>query len=287
MNLRVLSSAVFALGVVCSIGTAAYAGERTAVVVDAAPIYVVPDANRTPLRVAAANTILRISSEEGPWLKVEFRDPQFGVRVGYVETRRVRIKDPALEPMNLSVEQAPIVAESQGASPRTQQITAPAPALENPGQQSRWAGLMFNVGLGFGSIGCEDCDGYRWDGLSGGMMLGRAITPKVWAGVGTSGFTRVADGDTMQMGTFDGRFRFYFKETGPAAGLHVNLGAGIGHIKVEDSAREFGFGLMFGAGWDIRVGKNVSLTPFWNGFAMSNSVVDGNVGQIGIGVTIQ
>ena len=32
---------------------------------------------------------------------------------------------------------------------------------------------------------------------------------------------------------------------------------------------EFGVGLMLGLGWDIRVGRNVSLTPFWNGFAMS------------------
>jgi len=49
---------------------------------------------------------------------------------------------------------------------------------------------------------------------------------------------------------------------------------------------EFGVGLMLGLGWDIRVAKNVSLTPFWNGFAMSNSNVDANVGQIGLGFTI-
>jgi len=39
-------------------------------------------------------------------------------------------------------------------------------------------------------------------------------------------------------------------------------------------------------GWDIRVGRNVSLTPFSNGFAMANDIADANVGQIGIGVTI-
>jgi hypothetical protein len=285
MNMKVLSSVVLAIGVVCGISTAAYADERTAIVTDAAPIYVLPDANRTPLRVAAANTVLRVRSEEGQWLQVEFKDPQFGVRVGYVETQRVRIKNPALEPMNLSVEQTPVVAESQRPAPAPQQITAPEAAFENRRQQTR-EGFMFNAGLGFGSVGCEDCDGYRWGGLSGGMMAGWAVTPKVMVGFGTSGFTADADGTPVQMGTFDGRFRFYFKETGPAAGLHVNLGAGVGHVKLSDFDREFGFGLMFGAGWDIRVGKNVSLTPFWNGFAMSNSVIDGNVGQIGIGVTI-
>jgi hypothetical protein len=292
MSMKVLSSAVVAIGVLCGISTAAYAQERTAVVTVAAPIYVVPDASRVPLRLAAVNTVLRVRSEEGPWLQVEFQDPQFGRRVGYVETQRVRVNNPALEPMNLSVERAPVVAESDRLAPAPQQITAPAPqqitaaapAVENGRQHTR-EGFMFNVGLGFGSLGCQDC-GLRTDGLSGGMMAGWAITPKVVAGVGTSGFTRNVDGALLQLGTFDGRFRFYFKETGPAAGLHVNLGAGIGHFMVDDFDREFGFGLMLGAGWDIRVGRNVSLTPFWNGFAMSNSVVDGNVGQIGIGVTI-
>ena len=37
---------------------------------------------------------------------------------------------------------------------------------------------------------------------------------------------------------------------------------------------------------DIRVGEKVSLMPFWNGFAMSNSNVDASVGQLSIGVTI-
>jgi hypothetical protein len=285
MNMKILSGVVLALGVVCSSSTAAYAEDRTAVVTDAAPIYVLPDANRTPLRVAAVNTVLRVRSEEGPWLQVEFKDPQFGVRVGYVEARRVRVKDPRLEPMNLSLEQTPVVAEPQRPAPAPPRITAPEPAFENRGQHTR-EGFMFNVGLGFGSLGCEDCDGDRWNGASGGMMAGWAMTPKVMVGFGTSGFMGDAYGYNVQVGTFDGRFRFYFKETGPAAGLHVNLGAGVGHVMEEGSDREFGFGLMFGAGWDIRVGKNVSLTPFWNGFAMSNSNVDANVGQIGIGVTI-
>jgi hypothetical protein len=41
-----------------------------------------------------------------------------------------------------------------------------------------------------------------------------------------------------------------------------------------------------GLGYDIRVGQNVSLTPYWNGFAASTSNADANVGQIGLGVTV-
>jgi hypothetical protein len=43
---------------------------------------------------------------------------------------------------------------------------------------------------------------------------------------------------------------------------------------------------LVGLGYDIRVGQNVSLTPYWNGFAMSSSNTDANVGQLGLGVTV-
>jgi len=43
---------------------------------------------------------------------------------------------------------------------------------------------------------------------------------------------------------------------------------------------------MVGLGWDLRVGRNVSLTPFYNGFAMNNDTVDANVSQLGLAATI-
>jgi hypothetical protein len=43
---------------------------------------------------------------------------------------------------------------------------------------------------------------------------------------------------------------------------------------------------MLGLGWDIALSSKVSLTPFWNGSAMSNSNVDANFGQLGIGITV-
>ena len=52
------------------------------------------------------------------------------------------------------------------------------------------------------------------------------------------------------------------------------------------SETETGFGALLGLGWDIRVGKNLSLTPFWNGFGVETDDVDVNVGQIGLGLTL-
>jgi len=39
-------------------------------------------------------------------------------------------------------------------------------------------------------------------------------------------------------------------------------------------------------GWDIRMAKNVSMTPFWNGYAMQNNNTDANVGQVGLAITL-
>lgn len=74
-----------------------------AIVTTVAPIMLVPDAARVPLRTAAVGTSLEVLGEEGDWLNVRFRDPQFGPRVGYVETRFVRVIRPETQPLDLSV----------------------------------------------------------------------------------------------------------------------------------------------------------------------------------------
>jgi hypothetical protein len=158
------------------------------------------------------------------------------------------------------------------------QVPSPDAGMTLPVRQ----GLWFNAGLGVGSLGCENCDGQRENGLSGGLSLGGTINDRLLVGVGTTGFTKSVEGETLTVGTLDARVRFYPSRT---KGFFVNGGLGLGSMRL-DGESEIGVGAMLGVGWDIRVGKNVSLTPFWNGFAMSNSNVDANVGQLGIGVTI-
>src|SRR5690242_8336708 len=62
----------------------------TATVVSNAPIFILPDAT-TPLRVAAPQTTLNVLSERGDWVEVEFQDPQWGRRVGWVERKLISI----------------------------------------------------------------------------------------------------------------------------------------------------------------------------------------------------
>jgi len=86
----------------------------------------------------------------------------------------------------------------------------------------------------------------------------------------------------LSAGTVDFRVRFYPSPTG---GFFLTAGIGLGHVSYAGES-EYGPGVLIGLGYDIRVARNASLTLFYNGFAMSNSTLDANVGQIGVGVTV-
>lgn len=106
-------------------------------------------------------------------------------------------------------------------------------------------------------------------------------------GAGTNGWTKKEDGVTLTAGSLTALVRFYPSETG---GFFLLGGLGIGTIDVSisgfGSASETGAAALLGLGYDIRVGTNVSITPFWNGVGISASDADANFGQIGLGITI-
>jgi hypothetical protein len=63
-----------------------------AVIISTAPVYLLPNAARVALRELAAGTSVRVLGRTGDWIRVEFNDPQFGPRVGYVESRFVQLR---------------------------------------------------------------------------------------------------------------------------------------------------------------------------------------------------
>src|SRR4051794_32793946 len=86
----------------------ALAAQNAATVTENAPIYVsnTPPPNLAPLRVAAVGTVLKVLDRKGDWLQVQFEDPQWGPRTGWVEAKHVNVTNEALKPMNLSVREA-------------------------------------------------------------------------------------------------------------------------------------------------------------------------------------
>jgi len=164
-------------------------------------------------------------------------------------------------------------------------LVQPAPASAQGRPQTR-SGVWFNVGLGYGSLGCDGC-GSREGGLSGGLAVGGTLSRKLILGAGTNGWSKSESGSTLTIGTLTALLRFYPSANG---GFFIVGGLGLGTVSVSVSGlgsdSETGTGAVLGLGYDFRVGNNVSLTPYWNGFAVETSNTDGNVGQLGLSVTV-
>jgi outer membrane protein with beta-barrel domain len=140
-------------------------------------------------------------------------------------------------------------------------------------------GFWIGGGLGYGSLGCYGCD--RLGGVSGYLKLGGTLRQNILLGVETNGWTKSELGQTMTMGNMSGAAYWYPTTTG---GLFLK--AGLGYSVLDDSfVRESGFGLLGGLGYDIRVSRNLSMTPVANWFRGDFSAGSLNVFQIGLGVT--
>lgn len=90
MKSRVLYGLVAALVLLSSQTAFLQQAFQKAAVAENAPVFLLPDASRTPLRVLLAGTALSIVKVEGDWLQVEFEDQQFGRRVGFIRKERVK-----------------------------------------------------------------------------------------------------------------------------------------------------------------------------------------------------
>lgn len=153
------------------------------------------------------------------------------------------------------------------------------------GHAQERSGFWFNIGLGTGSLGCDDCSG-RESGLSGQMSLGGTLSPRFIVGAGTNGWTKSESGTTLTMSSLTALVRFY---PSAAGGFYLTGGLGVASLDLGvtgfGSASETGTAALLGVGYDYRISKNMSLTPFWNGIGGSFDGGGANFGQIGISFT--
>jgi len=67
---------------------------------------------------------------------------------------------------------------------------------QQPRQPLLRHGFWFSGGLGYGSLGCQDCDG-RTGALSGNISLGGTLSQKLLLGVSTNGWTKSESGSSL------------------------------------------------------------------------------------------
>jgi hypothetical protein len=68
--------------------------KSTITIVVAAPIFRASNEALIPLRIAKEGSIVRLITQDGDWCDIEFQDPEFGLRRGYVRTRFLWVPTP-------------------------------------------------------------------------------------------------------------------------------------------------------------------------------------------------
>lgn len=134
-----------------------------------------------------------------------------------------------------------------------------------------WIG--FGLGYGTANISCDDCgSGPRTGGVTGFLKLGGTPSRNVLIGGTVNAWSHSSGGATETMGNVTASVSVYPLA---ASGLFVTGGLGFSNydVNTSPSVSGTGWGFTTGVGYDIRVGRTVSLTPVM-------SFVFGGVGEL-------
>jgi hypothetical protein len=134
-------------------------------------------------------------------------------------------------------------------------------------------GFWIGFGGGYGSANaeasCEGCGGGDREGSATGFLkLGGTLNERVLLGVETNAWVKDESGVTVTLGSFTGTVTFYPQAS---SGFFLKAGAGASYVSTDleagtlsVSVSKTGWGVLAGMGYDLRVGRNVSLTPCIN-----------------------
>jgi hypothetical protein len=149
-------------------------------------------------------------------------------------------------------------------------------------------GFWISGGPAFGSLdlACSGCETERESGLTLLLAMGGTAGAGLLLGAELEGWAKEIEGVDLTVGHLSGVVYWYPR---PASGLFVKGGAGLAVYSVDagplGDEEDSGLGLHGGLGYDVRVGRNLSLTPsagvFWGDFTGG----DANVLHIGLAVT--
>jgi len=135
-------------------------------------------------------------------------------------------------------------------------------------RQGFWIGFGAGYGSAEASADCEGCGGEREGSFTGFVKLGGTLNEKVLLGVETNGWIKEVDDTTLTLGSVTGTVTFYPQASG---GFFLKGGVGLSYVDTETSEGSFtaslskaGWGVLAGIGYDLRVGRNTSLTPCVN-----------------------
>ena len=151
-------------------------------------------------------------------------------------------------------------------------------------------GIWFSLGAGLGSrgISCEFCVGVpREEGFSTSFRVGGVVSPTVTLGAALTGWiTKLSEPLGGSYSVFSALMGVVQVYPSRLAGFFVQGGGGYIVDVLDDETVIDSPGLTLGLGYDIRVGRNFSLTPHINYLrTLDGGVYNSDLYQFGVAAT--
>lgn len=127
-------------------------------------------------------------------------------------------------------------------------------------------GMWWGIGAGYGSMGisCSFCGTDRETGLSGMFGIGGTMSPHLVLGLETNGFYKTDNGIDIVDGQAGLSGHYYPSPTG---NVFIRGSVGVSHLSLDDGTDKVtatGVGVGLGVGYDLYIGRTVSITPYFN-----------------------
>jgi hypothetical protein len=166
-------------------------------------------------------------------------------------------------------------------------------------QSQERKGFWIGFGAGYGSVdvSCDGCGNQdRLGSVSGFLKLGMTLRPNLLLGGEVNAWRKKSSGITETLGNLSAAIYIYPWTNG---GFFVKGGGGLASYLASGSGPDLtgtGWGLLAGIGYDLRVGRNISITPVSNFYYgdLGSLVLAGvpqksgwkqNVIDVGVGLT--
>jgi hypothetical protein len=146
-------------------------------------------------------------------------------------------------------------------------VTSVVEAQANNKQARQGFWIAFGLGAGTYNLSCSGCSYDSKTDLSGTFRMGGTVNQKILIGGESMGWYHTENNIDQWAGALSGVVLFYPSATG---GLFLKGGLGVSYFTASatgyTSESLTAFELTGGLGYDIRLGRAFSITPYFNGY---------------------
>jgi Outer membrane protein beta-barrel domain/Bacterial SH3 domain len=276
-----------------------WAAETVTIAAERVEIHAEADASSRVLAAVSRGDVLEVLGRESGWIRVATPGTGYAGYIPAVLTKPGGVASsvaprpaptPAAPPASAPTP-TPARAPTYAPTPPPPPTRRPTPVTTHEEPQPR-EGFWIGFGAGYGStaisLSCDGCSSDRAGSFTGFLKLGGTLNPQVLLGVESNAWVKSEDigfglTATLTLGALSGTVTVYPVVT---SGFFLKGGAGLSYMSTDISVSgvtvnvsKTGWGVIGGVGYDLRVGRNISITPSFNYYygKPGDISVEGNV----------